>query len=495
MINQTKFCKKSTKNILRFLSLLAVIILLWTSLVSCMSNDTDSSVKQSKDKTSSSTKDTDSRQPGGSGSSGGSNSNTGNTGGNTGNTFNNGNPSESVTHEYTILDCDPFVDGRAWVQYYEEETYQRVEYYGFIDMQGKVWYSTERAGTETYKVVYNIGKGSGIVRSDSGIVLIDENGDVKMQLDGTVEVKASGEGYAWIYQNKSTITSLEHLYGIVDYTGQWIKPLENLQEEGVYDKIRYVGGGFVGATGRYSTSYPIYNADESIEITLNGIVTDWHIQFLNGLAFVPDEFRFNPFSITVTKTGDNGSSSTKTYENIQGACIIYTDGRVVELDSEVAQLNYNWAFYDGKVLTTNGGQYYSITDYTKATPTPIAFTAYPASMIQDMTFNGEYGLVQIKGLDNEIYVTLIDVQGNELIQPVKGKHLYECTLAPEGYIYYQEDNVLHIMDKNGNRSATDIVNWNAFFDGNIGVIRDWLDYGLYYIQPNGAKLFEVLKMK
>ena len=44
-------------------------------------------------------------------------------------------------------------------------------------------------------------------------------------------------------------------------------------------------------------------------------------------------------------------------------------------------------------------KYYKITDYTKVTPITVEFTAYPASQIEGFVFIGEYGLVQIQGLD------------------------------------------------------------------------------------------------
>lgn len=406
-----------------------------------------------------------------------------------------------IVSNYEISTCEPFVDGRAWVKYYDrnENQYAKTYYYGFIDLQGNVIYSIPANGVE----IYNIGKGSGIVCFKDRMILIGDTGEIRLELTGHAEVKHYGGGYAWIYQNKSTITSLEHLYGLTDYTGVWIEPMENLYEEGLYDDIQYIGDGFMGARERDSVVYPIWNADKSIMFTIDGHVSDRHISFENGVALVDcSHYWDDTISITVTKRNENGQEETTVYSEIQLDCLIFANGRVLPMDMIIPHLNWNKAFYDGKAVTEifdlqNGiiKPNYQITDYTKSSPASIEFTAYPISQIEAFVFNGDYGLVQIRGLDEEIYVTMIDVQGNELITPIKGRYLDEFVLAPNGYAYYRQNNVYYIVDKNNNVTITDI-NWYVLFDGSqeVGRICNYFD-GISYIKPNGEKLFDHLKVQ
>ena len=434
------------------------------------------------------------RKPADSDNSQGNNTNTDDSS-NTSDSTNN-SENDTVVSDYEISTCEPFVDGRAWVKYYEQNKnqYAKTYYFGFIDQQGNVLYSLPANDAK----IFNIGKGSAIVISENGLVLIDKNGEVKMKLDGHAELKHYGDGYAWIYQNKSTITSLEHLYGIVDYQGKWTKPLENLQKEGLYDDMKYVGDGFVGTTWRNGIEYPIYSSNNNLEILITGVFSNWHIEFSNGMAYIPSSCHArhsaavqNGISIAITKRDENGSSYTETYSNIKENCIIYADGSVVNTGGY-----YGAEFNDGKIVTNeNGGEYYQITDYTQATPHTFEFTAYPISQIERFVFNGDYGLVQIRGLDTEVYVTMIDMQGNELISPIKGRSLDNTILAPNGYIYYKENNVYHIVDKNNNVIDTDI-NWFVSFDGNseVGRICDYFN-GISYIKLNGEDLFDTLVVK
>lgn len=408
------------------------------------------------------------------------------------------NNSES---DYKISYRGEFVDGRAWVKYYKqnEDRYATNTYYhGFIDKQGNVLYSVLADNVN----VFNIGKGSGIVSSETGLILINEDGEVKMNLDGSAEIKFYGEGFAWIYQNKSTITSIEHLYGVVNHAGEWIEPLQNLQKEDLYDDMKYIGDGFVGAVGRDSVLYPIWNADKSIKITIDGYFSDRHITFKNGFAFVNSSHYWghDGISITVIKTSANGTEETIIYDDIRFDCMICTDGRVLVMESYIPFLNGDKAFYDGKVVRNvidleNGVMkpYYQITDYTKSTPITAEITAYPASQIEDFVFNGDYGLVQIRGLDKEVYVTMIDLQGNELITPIKGMELNKFVLAPDGYVYYKKDDVYHVVDKNNNVAVTDISMQVSFYD-EVGMVS-WYGDIKNYIKPNGDILFENLKVK
>ena len=327
-----------------------------------------------------------------------------------------------------------------------------------------------------------------------------------MKLDGTAVVKLYGNGFAWIYQNKSSISSLEHLYGVVNHAGEWIEPLQNLEEEGLYDRIEYIGDGFVSGEWEHFV-LPIWNADKSVQITLDGIYSNCSITFENGMAFVSQSiYKYEEAAwITVTKNKGENAETSNTYV-VNNDCVIFADGRVVDLGEWITELNYNPTFYNGKVITDRKiqlevGQYFEITDYTKSTPITVEFTAYPASQIENFVFNGDYGLVQIRGLDKETYITMIDAQGHELITPIKTTNPYDFELAPNGYLHYRKGDLYYIVDKNNNTTETNIIMRNGltveFYTGSeIGKLQvaDGYSYKSYYIKPDGEILFEKITL-
>ncbi|MBR3893672.1 MAG: hypothetical protein IKJ35_00845 [Clostridia bacterium] len=394
----------------------------------------------------------------------------------TGNECEDGSQNENTPQieSYLLSDCSPFVDERAWVSYYKKDTYHSA----FIDTQGNILYSVESQG----HWLYNIGKGSAIIRTSSGMTLIDKNGNVTLQLDGNFEVKACGDGYAWIYQNKSTITTLEHLYGVLNANGTWTKPLENLQEKELYDNLEYMGSGCVGKNTK--NGYYIWNADQSMTIIIERFNPYWgdNSFFDGGIFLKSTNYRYS-IGVTITKNG-------KTVEDtpyIDNDCILYLDGRLIELDFEME------FFSDGKFVTKKG-DYYRIIDFTKEKPVAVDFTAYPASMIENMTFHGKYGLVQIHGVDEKTYVTMIDTSGTELITPIKGIRIQGTSLSPDGYIWYKQNGIYQIMDKNGTSSETTLPgSWDVSvtFESNIGIVH-YLSTS-DYVFSNGEKPFEYLK--
>ncbi len=376
---------------------------------------------------------------------------------------------EGVTDSrYPITTTGDFTDGRAWVKYKKADDY----YWGFIDTTGKAVYSQKADGCE----VFNIGKGSGLVKTNDECKLIDKNGEVRLTVEGKSTIKYGG-GYVWVYQDKSTITSLAHMYGMFDYNGTWLMPMENLEKTGLLDTFTYVGDGMIGeASYRDTTDYTITNFNplkqrkrenedtviefmstnigsqksQDIIICIENARENWNIEFENGMAYVEDKLYSSNGCIAVTTYDENGESTTVRQE-IDGNFILYTDGRAVQLEETP-----KW-YTDGRTVTEKEG-YYEITDYRSSTPKTFTLTKYPSSMVEKITFSGNYALVELYGVDKKHYFTLFDTNGNEMYEPIYregyGYYSYYMELYPDGNVIWwrqgEESSYYERVDKTGN---------------------------------------------
>lgn len=352
---------------------------------------------------------------------------------------------EGVTDSrYPITTTGEFQDGRAWVEYKKADEY----YWGFIDTTGKAVYSQKADGCE----VFNIGKGSGLAKTNDECKLIDKNGEVRLTVEGKSAIKYGG-GYVWVYQDKSTITSLAHMYGMFDYNGTWLVPMENLEVAGLLDEYTYVGDGMIGeASWRDTTDYLITNCKqgkEKISITIENTWTNWNIEFENGMAYVEDKLRGGDNYIAITTFDKNGEATTERQE-IDGNFILYTDGRAVQLEETP-----KW-YTDGRTVTEKDGCY-EITDYRSSTPKTFTLTKYPSSMVEKITFSGNYALVELYGVDKKHYFTLFDTNGNEMYEPIyRERYGYSNSmeLYPDGNVIWwrqgEESGYYERVNKSGN---------------------------------------------
>ena len=398
---------------------------------------------------------------------------------NNGDNSGNGDSQNSENNEnigtqtaYKLVQREKFIDGRAWVTYQKDEQY--TQYLGWIDTQGNVLYTAE-AMPEEY---LNIGKGAGIVRTETNLKLIGSDGNVLVSIDGEVEVKAYGDGYALIYQNKSTITKVEHLYGVVNYEGEWKMPLSEIGVEEVYGSFEHVSEYMFIYHGRNKV---YFNAEEG---NVMKVFNDYY-SFLSPEGAVNGIFYTSEANIGIEKYDLAGEKIGETAYFAEPG-LVFPDGTVQQVgDGE---------FIDGKFIKTIDG-YLQITDYTKATPTTAIFDKYPAEMIENITFIGDYGLLDIRGADKQMYVTMIDTQGNERIEPLKDKYTGLVKFAEGGYLYFVEDGVTYCIDKDGNKVESKVEYSRIRFYGDIGLVSGtWTEYG-YYIKSNGEKLFETLTVK
>lgn len=364
---------------------------------------------------------------------------------------------------YTITSVEEFIDNRAWVKYNKSNEY----YYGFINKSGKAVYSEKVASQD----VYNIGQGAGVVVTDTTCKVIGSDGKVKATFNGEYEIKAYGGGYAWVYQDASTITEVVHKYGVFDYTGAWVEPLAVESEEGLWNNVSYIGDDmFARRDGMDYSIIRVTQGGTASVTTLTNVWTNRSLAFENDMAYISmDNFEYS------STTLPNGTTITSDF-------ILRKDGTYTEIATP------NW-FTDGKAVTIVG-DYLQITDYTKATPTTKSFTKYPANTIKGVTFVGDYGLVKIYGADEKYHFTLIDVNGNELFDPIRMHGSYDSLyLYADGNIYWNGDTR---VDKTGKQTEWTVS--SCLFSKNTRdyiISNRWSVYNYYAL--DGKKLFGGVK--
>ena len=291
---------------------------------------------------------------------------------------------------------------------------------------------------------------------------------MKATLTGEYEVKADGGGYAFLYQDASDISTVKHLYGVIDYNGNWVEPLEDLGASGKWDKLSYIGDGmFAVRDSEYLISKVTPTGVVGVA-TLTNLKYNRSLAFKNGIAHVP----MNNFS------GGNTTLDNGTEHSISSDFILKTDGSYTEIDTPAI-------YTDGKALYMQDG-YYKIIDYTKATPTSATYTNYPTSQITGVEFVGEYGLVKINGVDGKKYFTVINAQGQEQYTPKEYDSWYTVYLFADGNVYH---NGKH-FSKTGVEKAVDYVDYSDAERKYL--IKGNSSSGYAYYKANGEKLFESL---
>ncbi len=379
---------------------------------------------------------------------------------------NNGGGTTSSQSGYKITnvfrsEAGYFMDGYGCVKYSKNNK----NYYGFINTSGKILYSEEVVNGQE---IFVIGKGGYLIVTNETCKVIGSGGKVKATLTGEYEVKADGGGYAFLYQDASDISTVKHLYGVIDYNGNWVEPLEDLGASGKWDNLAYIGDGMFAVRDSEYLISKVTSTGVVGVATLTNLKYNRSLAFKNGIAHVP----MNNFS------GGNTTLDNGTEHSISSDFILKTDGSYTEIDTPAI-------YTDGKALYMQDG-YYKIIDYTKATPTSATYTNYPTSQITGVEFVGEYGLVKINGVDGKKYFTVINAQGQEQYTPKEYDSWYTVYLFADGNVYH---NGKH-FSKTGVEKAVDYVDYSDAERKYL--IKGNSSSGYAYYKANGEKLFESL---
>ena len=98
----------------------------------------------------------------------------------------------------------------------------------------------------------------------------------------------------------------------------------------------------------------------------------------------------------------------------------------------------------------------------------VTYDEYPTNMVSEIKFEGDYGLVQIAGLDYNSYFTVIDKDGKQLFEPILYHNSYHVgkRVLREGLLVYYTKVVSEGSTEN--RAAVVDVNGNTVIPENAG---------------------------
>lgn len=334
-----------------------------------------------------------------------------------------------------------FSDGCAWVEYNQDG----VDYNGLINTKGELLYSISKSNTVEKNFPIDNGLGYffrypdyySLINANGEIIASTENGDFDFVL-------AYGDGMALVYKKQADITTVQHLYGVIDKNSNWIQPLTNWGLEPSFSKI---GGELplsfyaeenmfvVRTRSSYSDVYIVYNATTAEKKYLydirDGVIKSGTFKFENGQAVVGNAHEHDVSYMSGKFV--NEPNKVAFYDRpdyivpLPDNFIFHIDGSFKEIDK------FDDITNNVVMRKTNNG--WSFNDISKNKTYTLA--KYPVQKTE-VDFIGEYGFVRIKGVDNKNYFTTIDgTTGSQVFEPICYTSVY-C--SKEGIVYQNTEN-------------------------------------------------------
>lgn len=386
-------------------------------------------------------------------------------------------------------------------------------YNAIIDIEGNIRYLCEESEYFIYAPTSEDDIGCIGSKNSATYKLINAKGEIIKICDGSEfdEFVAFGNGYALVYKYKATIDSEEHLYGVIDNKGDWIVSLTDYEQQPFrgYDNYYsselsiwadYIGSNIfdvrVGFSGEEHmllnatngkvfwvyfgwSGYKDYNNDISFEDGKHYVICNYSGSYYH--AFVSD--------IPLRANGkiDGDIIEQKNWYRTTHDFILYPDGTWEDIVDHPLMNGYEKA---GDKWIKTEGDYITIYDYD--TKTSAQFTDFNSSMVGVIKFDGEYGIVTIKGVDKKLYFTLINTNGEMMFDPT----VY-TGIAPKyssGKIVYKDEwGKYVIMDILESSICDDIVfDYIYQFNGNIAKAEK---DGLYcFINAKGEILLDRVEL-
>lgn len=365
-----------------------------------------------------------------------------------------------------VASAGEFIDDYAWIQYAYSDAQK---YYAFIDKNGNVLYSEAVNGQS----VYNIGKGSGIIYADKTLKLIDSTGAVICTMNGAFDVVVAGGGYALLYENRSNISEVMHMYGVIDHTGSMVHEFAKYEKQISSGLCRYVGDAmFAIATAKYTAGCKIYNFADGSMIQLSNLNSIAALYFENGYAYIGMNMCSYEWERVTSDKIPDGVSITKDF-------LLGTDGSASLFGGALID-------FKGTMGIRKSGDYYDI--LSGEDPKSLqynTFKSFPADQIYSCTIVGNYCLMVIRGMDSKNYITVLDKNANMLYSPICYDNFSNVstyaipTLYKDGTVLFGERRV----DKNGNITE---FGWNTTSNSVTGVNGED-----YVIKRGGSTLVPV----
>ncbi len=362
-----------------------------------------------------------------------------------GNSINNSNQTGT---NISVSEINSIYNGNATIKFkMKDKTYS-----GVINSKGEIVYYSE----ESYINWTSIGNGAGFVTTHTDddkkiFTLFDENGYKTITVDGDVfdSIIGYGDGMILVYKNTSTITTEEHSYGVLDCNGNWIKPLSagiKLPDSG----FKYIGEGVFCASNLTNFDYILYNTNtkQSFWFEECSIKSRY---FVDGVIYVKASTRWTPSIYYFYDSYESGHSDTPpTYFAFN------SDGSI----KEIASFDYA---YDNLLISMDS-DYMKIFDVDKNDYSE--YKNYTSDIIDSVQFDGDFGVIMLKGADRKTYFTVIDKECNQKVAPVVCQ---SATISDGRIVYKNSDNIYEVMDVNGtilvskNQGYTNISSYSGGF--------------------------------
>ena len=387
-----------------------------------------------------------------------------------------------------------FVDGVSKISY----EVNNVEYSGIVNGEGQIIYLTDKSVHFDF-----IGKGATIVREQDKetysfvpVCIVNDNGETVATFDKGVEIVAYGDGLALIYQRKDNVAAIEHLYGIMDYTGKWIQPMTDMGTGSPYEEEHYYAGdgifAIVAWNGYYHNDYVFWNSNSGNMFYLSGLEST--PKFKNEVAFVYGTYYskiINPLDMSNLNTDEQGVETPEYF-------LLYSNGTFKEFDMKKKEFKGSSNGYIYYTVEENENAIY-IVDASSSNLNTVTYNKYPVHMINSIDFVDDYGLVTIHGANGNLYFTLIDKNGKQQFEPIETRSYthwsgtHSILYSENTVIFKNADEKYCIANASGDVIVTDHSKIEAFSNGVAAARIGDSDSVWIYIDKNNEQVMQTVK--
>lgn len=326
------------------------------------------------------------------------------------------------------------------------------------------------------------------------------------------------DGYMFLRKTESSLTSSVRYYAVMNCYKEFVI---DWTEYGDYDLFDYLGGGVFAFLDEYrnnsSVSARFYNSETNIWLDISEYGEYWRGISSNTLLMQPHlvagqtngwvmvENGGSPIALS-TKNGTAYDICAEADYEMSG---LYGDGVYVLLETDYNDNVSGMAYFDtntGNIKTIDYEHVELITPQTFYTTnrhsTAVEIGRWPAFNMPQYTndmyenhrtythlctlqFSEGAMLMQLKGKDGLNYYTLIDKQGNNIVEPTPGEAV--ATLGC-GYFTVMHDGIFCVLNQYGDIVFENLTDGNATY-GTVNSIDAFHDGIAYAYTTSGTGLF------
>lgn len=297
-----------------------------------------------------------------------------------------------------LTDATAFSDGVAWVKYIDSHGTRQA---GLLHTDGEV-HPLDIIGPDSYFGA-DFSDGYSYVNLADTFVIIDDLGSIAVQgpEDGSYEIVAGGDGIYLVHQEVKGFDANEDRYGFIDVSGNWV--LEPTTELPLADpkhdlpSFSYMGEHIFTSADR-GFLFHMYNVDTGDSHYVYDI--EEASSFHNGIAIIADEE--NVYTI------DTHLNPTVLFERY---CM-----------NDVICASEGVLFYEGTIY--KDGDYHNVARfYNMQGEVIIDISDYDLYWTESdgnfYCFEDGAAAVCLEGADHKEYITLIDIDGNFRMEPMR----------------------------------------------------------------------------